>query len=192
MCMAGTSSPKRVLKTHSRRTSKHRKRPNRRLRSADDFFAQAEHTQATWNRVLRAISKMRTDGLSLKQASKEAGVSPRTVKSWGGRIIKKRPNGRYTVARRDSLLRVVQVPTSAGARDLALRNSRNASVLGQYWEAVHKYLRTGDSSEIEKFRGKRIKDANGQEIPLITNLRELNRLGSAGVLSFESLYARSA
>jgi hypothetical protein len=161
-------------------------------RTADDFFAQADATQETWNRVLRTIAKMRTEGLSLKKAAKEAGVSPRTVAKRAGRAIKKGENGRYVVPKRDSLLRVVQVPTSDGSRDIALRNSRQASTLAQYWDAVQKYLRTGDATRIEKFRDKQIKDANGNPVELITDLRELNRLGSAGVLSFESLYSRAA
>jgi hypothetical protein len=161
-------------------------------RTAEDFFAQADADQETWNRVLRAIAKMRTDGLSLKKAAKEVGISPRTVTRRGGRTLNKGANGRYSVTRRDSLLRVVQVPTLNGSREVALRNSRHASKLGRYWAAVHKYLQTGDSSEIETFRGQHVKDANGADVPLLTNLTELNRLGSAGVLSFESLYARSA
>jgi hypothetical protein len=135
---------------------------------------------------------MRTDGLSLKKAAKETGVNPRTVTSWSGRTIKKGKNGRYSVSKRDSLLRVVQVPALHGSREISLRDSRYASTIGKYHDAVQKYLRTGDSSQIEKFRGKRLKDANGEAIVLITDLAELNRLGSAGVLSFESLYARAA
>jgi hypothetical protein len=161
-------------------------------RTAEQLLQRPELLQEAWTRTLRAISKMRSDGLSMSKAAKEAGISPGTVRRLGGRAIKKEPNGRYSVARRDSLLRVMQVPTPGGSRDVALRNSRHASVLGQYWDAVQKYLRTGDSSGIEKFRSKQIKDANGQEVPLITDLKVLDRLGSAGTLSFESLYARSA
>jgi hypothetical protein len=135
---------------------------------------------------------MRTEGLSLKKAAKEAGVTPRTVTSWGGRALKKGKNGRYSVAKRDSLLRVLQVPASAGIREVELRDSRHATALSKYLDAVQKYLRSGDSSGVEKFRGKRIKDSTGVEVPLITDLTELNRLGSAGVLSFESLYSRAA
>jgi hypothetical protein len=184
----GNIMPKYNKKLRSTR----RKRQQRLPRTADDFFAQADTDQDAWNRVLRTIAKMRTEGLSLKKAAKEAGVTPRKVISWGGRAIKKGKNGRYAVAKRDSLLRVVQVPTSAGNRELELRNSKHATLLGQYWDAVQKYLRTGDSSAVEKFKGKKIKDVNGQEVDLITDLKELNRLGSAGVLSFESLYARAA
>lgn len=50
----------------------------------------------------------------------------------------------------------------------------------------------GDDSALRKFRGVRIRAASGESIPLLTEPEELNRLGNAGVLSFESLYARSA
>ena len=43
--------------------------------------------------------------------------------------------------------------------EIALRNSRQATVLAEYWVAVQKYLRTGERTLIDKFRGKRIKDA---------------------------------
>lgn len=89
-------------------------------------------------------------------------------------------------------MRVLKIPTSGGTRDIAVRGSQQATLLAEYWNAVHWYLETGDSSRLTKFRGKSIKDANGAEIPLPTDRAELNRLGSAGVLSFESLYARSA
>jgi hypothetical protein len=135
---------------------------------------------------------MRSDGLSLTKAAKESGVNPKDVVKWGGRAVKKGSNGRYSVSRRDSLLRVLQIPTADGMREIAIRNSRDASIVGQYSAAVQKYLRTGNSSEVAKFRGRRIKDANGNQVPLITDLGELNRLGSAGVLSFESIYARVA
>lgn len=172
--------------------SKRLKTQNKPPRTLDSFFEQREQDQDTWNTALRVISKMRSDGLSLNKASKEAGISPSTVKRLAGRAIKKQPNGRYAVARRDSLLRVVRVPTTNGSQDVAVRNSRDASILGQYWEAVQKYYRTGDSSGIDKFRGTRIKDKNGVDFPLITDLKELKRLGSAGSLSFESLYSKSA
>ena len=180
-----------LVKSKKRASQSQRKRPTA-PKTADDFFAQPESARRTYSRALRTIAKMRTEGLSLKKAAKEAGVSPRSVTRWGGRALKKQANGRYAVTRHDSLLRVVQVPTSEGSREVALRNSRHASILGQYWDAVDKYLRTGDASAIEKFKGKSINNAAGQDVPLITDLAELNRLGNAGVLSFESLYSRAA
>jgi anti-anti-sigma regulatory factor len=67
-----------------------------------------------------------------------------------------------------------------------------ASLLGRYWAAVDRYRDTGDASALREFRGKYIIDTNGKQHRLLTDLRALDRLGSAGVLSFESLYARAA
>ncbi|HEY6369425.1 MAG TPA: hypothetical protein VIX37_02510 [Candidatus Sulfotelmatobacter sp.] len=71
-------------------------------------------------------------------------------------------------------------------------DSRQATVIGKYWNAVDLYLSTGDESALHDFQGKYIIDADRKRFPLMTDVRELDRLGSAGNLSFESLYARVA
>ena len=132
---------------------------------------------------------MRAEGTSLKRAAKEFGLDPRTVIRWAKPALRKRRDGRYVAKSKDTLLRVLTVPSPEGLREIAVRDSRQASRLGEYWAAVQKYLATGDNSALEKFRRKRITDASRKRIPLLTNLKELDRLASAGVLSFESLYA---
>ena len=54
------------------------------------------------------------------------------------------------------------------------------------------FLETGDDADLARFRGASIIDAQGNTVPLLTDLAELERLGSAGVLSFQSLYARAS
>ena len=91
--------------------------------------------------------------------------------------------------------KIVLIPTPEGTHAIAIRGSRRtrqASALGEYWNAVHHYLQTGDASRLKKFRGKSITDVHRVRFPLLTDTDELDRLASAGVLSFESLYARSA
>jgi hypothetical protein len=84
------------------------------------------------------------------------------------------------------------VPTSEGKREIAVRGSRQATLLAEYWNAVHRYLETGSgASRLAKFKDKYIKDSSGARVPFLTDPAELNRLGSAGVLSFENLYSRS-
>jgi hypothetical protein len=134
---------------------------------------------------------MRSEKVSLARAAREIGISPSSVTRWGRSALRKNKTGRYTAKRTDRLLRVLMVPASDGPREVAVRNSRQASLLAEYWIAVQKYLETGDASAVEKFQGKLITDASGKKVPLLTELGELNRLGSAGVLSFESLYSRS-
>jgi hypothetical protein len=161
-------------------------------KSADEFFALPEQSQTDYEKSLRVLSKMRTEGLSLKQGTKQADIKLAIVRGIAGRNLKPRSNSSYAVSKTDSLLRVMMMPTSEGMREISLRNSRQASTLGRYSDAVQKYIRTGDASELRKFRHKILTDASGVKFSLITEQKELDRLGSAGVLSFEQIYARSA
>jgi hypothetical protein len=134
---------------------------------------------------------MRGEKTSLQKTAHEHGISPRTVKRWAGSALRKRSNGKWVAKRSDSLLRVLTVPTPEGTREVGVHGSRQATQLAEYWNAVHRYLETGDDSRLEEFRGQFFKDADGVQIMLPTDGALLNRLGSAGVLSFESLYSRS-
>jgi len=188
---------RRKLRSRSRKTSAkgplsdrtHLQRPPR---TAVQYNAKSDQFKDRWDRIVGVISKMRAEKLSLKRASQEAGLDPQTVKRWAGSALKKSASGRYAAKRSDQLLRILKIPDSHGTRDVAVRGSRQATLLANYWVAVHRYLESGDASGLEKFRGKSIKDADGVQIALLTDRRELNRLGSAGVLSFASLYARSS
>lgn len=133
---------------------------------------------------------MRTGKASLNKASREFGINPQTVRRLVGSALRKQRNGRYAARPTDRLLRVLVIPILEGLREIALRDSRQATVLANYWIAVHIYLETGDAAELQKFKGKRIVDANGKRVPLLTDLAALDRLGNAGVLSFETIYAK--
>jgi hypothetical protein len=160
-------------------------------RSEAQYLAKPETFKDTWERVIEAISKMRNGKVSLTQAAREARVSPRTVTKYGKSALRKGKSGKYVVKKNDTLLRVLSIPTTEGPRTIAVRGSKQASLLGEYWNAVHRYLQTGDTSRLKAFHGQKITDASGEEIPLLVDPSALNRLGSAGVLSFESIYART-
>ena len=83
------------------------------------------------------------------------------------------------------------IPTPQGTEEIGVRGLSAASLLGRYWSAVHRYYETGDTSALQEFRGQSVTAVGGKKYPLLTDLEILNRLGSAGVVSFESLYARS-
>jgi hypothetical protein len=106
--------------------------------------------------------------------------------------FRKLKNGRYEAKPIDRILRVVVVPTRKGLREIGVRDSRQASLIGRYWTAVERYRDTGDASALREFRGKHVTDAAGKRIRLLTDRGTLDRLGSAGLLSFETLYARAA
>lgn len=176
-------------KTYAYRT---RKKRIRIPRTAKQFFAQPKIFQETWTGVTHVISKMRADRVSLRQASHEFGLDPRAVARLGKSALRKRKNGQYVAKRSDKLLRILAIPTPDGVREIAIRDSRQATALGKYWVAVQKYLQTGDASALKKLRRKRITNASRRRVPLIIDQAELDRLGSAGVFSFESLYAKVA
>jgi len=159
--------------------------------SPEHFFRQSKRFQDTWNRVVHAISRMRAEGVSLPRAAREFGVSTKEIVRLGGSALRRMPSGRYAAKAKDNLLRVLSLPGRRGLREIAFDDSREASLVGKYWDAVGLYIQTGDASGLREFRGKSVRDANGRRIDLLTDLDELDRLGSAGVLSFESIYARS-
>ncbi len=144
-------------------------------------------------RALATLALMRRERLSLTTAAKAEQTTPRTVKRYVGSAIRQEsPGGHYRATTYDRIPRTLHVVTSEGMQAVAVRGSRQASQLAEYWAAVQRYLETGDTWALRKFRGKHITDASGAQVALLTDLDELDRLGSAGVLSFESLYARTA
>lgn len=178
------------------RKAKKKSRSSRVVRrapqTAEDFFARSEREQETWASATHVIAKMRSDEVSLLEASREFGIDPRTVARLVGPALKRGSNGRYAARAKDSLLRVLVIPTNDGLQEIALRDSRQASQLGEYWAAVQKYLETGNESALRKIRRKTITDIRGKRFRLLKEVGDLDRLGSAGVLSFESLYAKAA
>jgi hypothetical protein len=161
-------------------------------RTVDDFSALSDQAREQWNRVAHVIQKVRSERISVTQAAKEFQIDRKKVIELGGSALRKQKNGRYEAKSFDRLLRVLVIPSSDGMKEVAIRDSRTASKIAEYSAAVRKFLYTGDQSKLRPFKRLRINDAEGNPIKLLTNGQQLTHLGSAGVLSFESLYARVA
>jgi len=159
--------------------------------TGEDLFARPKRFQEQWNRIVQVPAEMRSQGLTLRQASRQLGVRPSMVIQLAGSAFKKKRNGRYEVKPTDKLLRVLVIPSRKGLREIVVRDSREASLIGQYWSAVEKYLVTGDPSALRNLPRKKVKTATGKHVRLLMNLEELRRQASAGVLQFESLYGRN-
>ncbi len=163
----------------------------RKPRTPAQYFAQPERRREVQKKAVKVLFEMRTAKVSLRQASREQGVAPATVLRHAKGALRKTERGTYAARARDTLLRVLILPTPDGLAEIATTDSRAATLIAEYWNAVDLFLATGDDSELARFRGVTITDAEGKTIPLLTDLDELERLGSAGVLSFQSLYARA-
>ena len=179
------------MKRQNQRTHRARRPNNGDLaapRTPEEFYAMSETDQDIWNRAVHVPSKMRSTRRSLAHVAREFDLSPEVVLDLVGSALRKQGN-RYVAKPSDKLLRVLVVTTPEGPQETAVRGSRAASVIGSHSDAVQKYLRTGDPSALRAFKDLEITDASGKPIELLTDTDELDRLGSAGVLSFESLYA---
>lgn len=147
-------------------------------------------------RLARKIRVNRRRAVAGLRARKNRGIRIKRRKKSSRGGVSKRPRRKIRVKRgrvpqksRNNRLRILVVLTADGTREVPINNSAQASLLGRYWNAVQRFLQRGDASVLERFKNKRIATADGQHIQLITDPEQLNKLGRAGVLSFESLYA---
>jgi len=189
--MKRRSKRKQAKTGKQRRSGRSTKRKFVQPRTLEEFFAMSERDRDIWNNIGQVVTEMRA-GASRRQASQKFDLDPRTVQQLARPALRKLRNGRWVAKPHDRLLRVLVTATRKGLREIGVRDSRQASLLGKYWTAVERYRDTGDPSALREFRGQHIVDASGKRRRLLTDLRALDRLGSAGVLSFESLYARAA
>lgn len=171
-----------------------RKRRNQRQKTIGrtptttrQYFSMSPNDQETWDSIAHVITRIR-EGVPLARASKEVGIAPEIVVDLGRPALRKK-RGRYVATKTDHLLRMISTLTVNGKKLLATRDSRQASLVGGHWAAVQRYLQTGDDSALRRFKNKRVTDASGKRHSLLTDLQELDRQASAGVLSFESMYA---
>jgi hypothetical protein len=183
---------RKLRRSKKRKTSvKSPKKCFRPPRNAEELFARPKRFQDLWDRAVQVPAEMRRLGLSLPQASRKFRVSTKTVLRLAAAAFTKK-RGKYQVTRMDRLLRVLPIPGKKALREVAFRDSREASVVGQYWSALDKVLATGDATAFRKLPRKTVIDENGKRVRLLTNLEELKRQASAGLLHFESLYGRRA
>ena len=178
---------KNQRKGHKRIARRRKKFDGKKPTTARQYFSMPPQDQETWDSVAHVISRMR-DRVSLRKASEEFGVAPNVVVRLGRSALRKR-NGRYVATKTDRLLRVLTILGSKGKKEIATRDSRQASLVGGHWAAVQRYLQTGDDSALLRFKGKKVTDASGKRHLLLTDLEELDRKASAGALSFESMCA---
>lgn len=123
------------------------------------------------NLALEVLRLMRK-GISLTSASREAGISRNLAKNNLGRVISKR-NRRYVASLTDTIQRSMEFyDTKRGRIFVTLRNSKDASKVGKYLSSVNKAI-NGDSSDLKKFRGKYIIDADGKKHYFETRLERV-------------------
>jgi hypothetical protein len=158
-------------------------------------------TTAAWEKLSSAqrrlhehavdiVGALRRDPqLSLSRLARERGIDPRTVRKYAGPAIQF-AGRRYSATTRDPLFRRMQFFNMQGQRvTIDVTDSRTASKIGRYMNAVDHYLRTGSTDHLREFRGNAVR-VRKVAYPFITHPRVLNRLANANEIGFEDLYAR--
>lgn len=142
-------------------------------------------------RALEALARMRREGLSLTAAAEKESTTARTVIKYVGTAFHKKFSGRYQAKPFDRFARRLRFLSPEGQIPITVRSSRTASRIGEYWAAVHHYLRTGNTSRLSEFKGKSVR-VRKNEFPFITEPKLLNQIASAGEVTFEDIYATTA
>lgn len=170
---------------------KHRRSGQRRRlpKNLGEYDALPRRSQHALENVAHAITRMR-DGYSLKAAAAEFGVDPRTVVRLGKSGLRKTAGGRYKAKASDNLLRVLVVPVHGGTKEVAVLGSRASTVVSNRTDAQGDYVARGDTTKLDELEKTILLDADGEEVPFLTDLDELDRQGDLGTLSYESIYAR--
>ena len=140
------------------------------------------------DRALATLGLMRRKGLALATAAKAERTDPRTVLRYAGSTLRQeRPRGRYRATAYDRIPRTLNVLTPEGTVPVTVHDSRTATRIAEYMNAVRVYVNTGDSLALARFRGKSFQ-AGGKTYTFVTDPATLERLADAGALVIEGLY----
>jgi hypothetical protein len=123
------------------------------------------------------LAKMR-QGSPLAVAAKEIGIDPRTVTRHLGNVLGKR-NGKYRAKPTDKISRSMVINSRGRQAVIAVGDSKTASIIGQYHNAVRQYLNTGDKSALKNFENVAVVDSAGVGHRLETDLRRIKAIESA-------------
>jgi hypothetical protein len=134
-------------------------------------------------RALDALALARRQGLSLSQAARITGTTPRTVLRHAGRGFR-RDGHRWTPKTFDRIPRDMAVLTADGPTVVTIRDSRTASLVAEHSNAVRHYLHTGDGLRLVGLR-RRAFTHQGERIQLVSDLDVIDRLAAGSELHYE-------
>jgi hypothetical protein len=139
-------------------------------------------------RVLDAIAlKRRTPGISLTEAAKRSGTTLKTIRRWAGAALETR-RGRVGVRATDRIARDLLFLTDKGHVTIRVTNSRDASRVARYNNAVRRFLSHFDEEQLRAFSGKMLR-VQGAQYRFVTDPRVLLRLARAGEVNVLDIYA---
>jgi len=125
-------------------------------------------------RSLEVLSKSRKSTKSLSRIAKDFGMSVKTVINNTNGF--KKINQKWIPKKYDKISRVMKIKENGREISIEINDSRNASIIGRYLNDVKRFLETGNSKLLLRFKNKRIKDVNGDFHVLETNSTNLIKI----------------
>jgi hypothetical protein len=114
----------------------------------------------TRRRALEVVSEARRGKGSLSKLAQARGIAPKTVRRASGAFRKK--GGRWVATGTDRVERWLKTYEHGQRTEVLVRNSRTATRLSRYANAVGRYIETGDARGLREFEGKTYRDASGK------------------------------
>jgi hypothetical protein len=116
---------------------------------------------------LDILSLARRTGASLNRLGKERNIPISTVlkNTKAFRKVK----GRWRVNKRDRISRMLMINENGEEKFIEITDSRYATLIGKYHSAVREYLENGNLEALAEFKGKMVRDSDGNYYILETD-----------------------
>jgi hypothetical protein len=146
-------------------------------------------------RALEALSLMRPKkqpngtvkpALSRNAALREVGMSPGPFMREVGTAVVRKPSGRYVALPRDRIRRRMRIETTEGSVVAVIPSSTQASLNARHANAIKRYLETGDSRRLARFRKKTVAGYTLETDPNVLDAR-----ARADDIDTQDLYERT-
>ena len=114
------------------------------------------------------VLRLMKEEKSLTASSKSVGINAETAKRNLGMFIYKRKRKWHAKKSENNIQRELQIYERGKVRSIVVRNSKDASLIGQYYNDVKHALTTGDWKPLQKYKRRKIKDVKGKKHRLET------------------------
>jgi hypothetical protein len=127
-------------------------------------------------------------GDSLHDAAAAAHVAPERLRNYFAQSgFARKERGRW-VFDRDQIVRRMLLYSDGRARIIQVRGSESASLIGRYMNAVKRFLRTNDATNLDPFRDDIVTDIRRRKHRLETRPNVLYAIDGQGPEPFEQVY----
>jgi len=123
---------------------------------------------------LEALSLVRRERLSLRDAANRVGLDPETVRLNTNAFRK--AHGRWKAKKSDSIPRTLVIYEKGRVIIVEVADSRIASLIGEYHNGVKQFLETGKSSFLRELPRKRFRDIKRRSHTLETNPKSVLKI----------------